>query len=154
VTLELVSDGDSVANSSQPIDSMLEYRKARSFLISSNEMEAVVVRSPNNAPERPELRSQSGAELVSSLKVEFDEQVRVNAPKWTKWDGKVIETAIGDIRQWGNETVISYSIFNNSDRPTEIVPPQIQITGRKLRKKGRRKARESFQTSSRFGTTG
>jgi hypothetical protein len=54
----------------------------------------------------------------------------VNAPKWTKWEDKQIETSIGDMRQWSNETVISYSILNSSDQPVEIVPPQIQITGR------------------------
>ena len=40
-----------------------------------------------------------------------------------------------DTRQWSNETVISYSILNSSDQPVEIVPPQIQITGRTATKK-------------------
>ena len=31
--------------------------------------------------------------------------------------------------------MISYSILNGSDHPVEIVPPQIQITGRKAGKK-------------------
>ena len=33
VTLELVSDGASVANQSQPVDFLIEYRASRSFLI-------------------------------------------------------------------------------------------------------------------------
>ena len=44
-------------------------------------------------------------------------------------------TSIGDIRQWGNQTAISYSVLNSSDQPVEIVPPQIQIAGRKVTKK-------------------
>jgi len=65
----------------------------------------------------------------------FQVQMRLNAPSWTKWAGKQIQTSLGDIRQWKNEMVISYSIFNGSDKPVEIVPPQIQITGLKPTKK-------------------
>ena len=36
VTLELVSDGTSIPNQSQPVDFLIEYRSARSFLISSD----------------------------------------------------------------------------------------------------------------------
>ena len=36
VTLELVSDGAGIPNQSQPVDFLIEYRSARSFLISSD----------------------------------------------------------------------------------------------------------------------
>ena len=72
---------------------------------------------------------------LSSLDEEFKQQQRINAPKWTKWQDKQIETSIGDMRQLSNESVISYSILNNSNEPVEIVPPQIQITGRQATKK-------------------
>ena len=65
----------------------------------------------------------------------------MNAPRWTKWEGQQIETSIGDMRQSSNETVISYSIFNSSDQPVEIVPPQIQITERKARKKKKKEGK-------------
>jgi len=78
---------------------------------------------------------------LSSLDEEFIEQESVNAPKWTRWEGQQIETSIGDMRQWSNETAISYSILNGSNQPVEIVPPQIQITGRKATKKKRKKGK-------------
>jgi hypothetical protein len=59
----------------------------------------------------------------------------VNAPGWMKWEGKQIETSLGDIRQWSNQTVISFSILNASNQPVEVVPPQIQISGRAVKKK-------------------
>ena len=65
----------------------------------------------------------------------------MNAPKWTKWQDKQIETSIGDMRQWSNETVISYSILNSSNQPVEIVPPQIQITGRQATKKKKKEGK-------------
>jgi hypothetical protein len=61
--------------------------------------------------------------------------VRINAPVWTRWEGNQIETSIGEIRQWNNQVAVSYSVLNHSDQPVEIVPPQIQIAGRKLTKK-------------------
>jgi hypothetical protein len=81
----------------------------------------------------------SGSAPLSNLDEEFRQQQKVNAPKWTKWEDKQIETSIGDMRQWSNQTVISYSILNSSDQPVEIVPPQIQITGRSAAKKKKRK---------------
>ena len=78
---------------------------------------------------------------LSNLDEEFRQQQKVNAPKWTKWEDKQIETSIGDMRQWSNETVIAYSVLNSSDQPVEIVPPQIQITGRTATKKKKKEGK-------------
>jgi hypothetical protein len=78
---------------------------------------------------------------LSSLDAVFKLQEGVNAPQWTKWEDKQIETSIGDMRQLSNRTMISYSILNSSHEPIEIVPPQIQITGRKATKKKRKEGK-------------
>jgi hypothetical protein len=137
VTLELVSDGVALSNQSQPVDFLIEYRAARSFLISAD---SGAVASPSApAKETDHGKSGRGASTtlspLSSLDEEFRQQENVNAPRWTKWEEQQIETSIGDIRQWSNESMVSYSILNNSNQPVEIVPPQIQITGRKATKK-------------------
>ncbi len=142
VNLELMSDGIAKGDS-QPIDFFIEYRASRSFLINSDAPSPVSpkladTRSHPNATDEQTL---SISVVPSALDQEFEQQKRINAPKWTKWDGKQIETSIGDVRQWNNETVIAYSVFNSSDQPVEIVPPQIQITGRKLEKKKKKEGR-------------
>lgn len=137
VTLELVSDGASAPNQSQPVDFLIEYRSARSFLISSDPGTPTMPTAPGKIPAR-EISSGdtgSGSAPLSNLDEEFRQQQKVNAPKWTRWEDKQIETSIGDMRQWSNETVIAYSVLNSSDQPVEIVPPQIQITGRMATKK-------------------
>jgi len=143
VTLELVSDGTGVPNQSQPVDFLIEYRPARSFLISADSETLAIASTPGKKPEHGinGANSGSGSTPLSSLDEEFKQQERVNAPKWTKWEGKQIETSIGDMRQWSNETVISYSILNSSDQPVEIVPPQIQITGRQATKKKKKEGK-------------
>jgi hypothetical protein len=136
VTLELISDGTS-ASATQPVDFLIEYRASRSFLINSD---APLPALPKMADKGRGIGvADESTRSQSALDVEFEQQKRINAPKWSKWDGKQIETSIGDVRQWSNETIISYSIFNNSDQPVEIVPPQIQITGRKAEKKKKKK---------------
>jgi hypothetical protein len=141
VTLELVSDGAGVTNQSQPVDFLIEYRASRSFLIAGDSGAPAISTAPGKEPSH----GVGGGEVtttsapLSSLNEEFKQQQRINAPKWTKWQDKQIETSIGDMRQLSNESVISYSILNNSNEPVEIVPPQIQITGRQATKKKKKK---------------
>jgi hypothetical protein len=141
VTLELVSDGAGVTNQSQPVDFLIEYRASRSFLIAGDSEAPAILTAPGKEPSH----GVGGGEVtttsapLSSLDEEFKQQQRINAPKWTKWQDKQIETSIGDMRQLSNESVISYSILNNSNEPVEIVPPQIQITGRQATKKKKKK---------------
>lgn len=133
VTLELVSDGAGITEKTQPVDFLLEYRSARTFLIDGDlgiASTPVAAKAEHNSRD-----ARATSAPASNLDVEFIEQQKVNSPKWTKWQDKQIETAIGDIRQWGNQTAISYSVLNNSSEPIEIVPPQIQIAGRKMKKK-------------------
>lgn len=141
VTLELISDG--APNPTQPVDFLIEYRTARSFLISADSESLARRSSPTKEPERgvssgtASLRSAP----LSSLDEAFKLQQSVNAPRWTKWEDKQIETSIGDMRQLSNQTMISYSILNSSNEPIEIVPPQIQITGRKATKKKKKEGK-------------
>jgi hypothetical protein len=141
VTLELVSDGASIANQSQPVDFLIEYSSARSFLISSDSG-ALAMPSPSSKEREQSINDgDTGSGPLSSLDGEFKEQARVNAPRWTKWEGQQIETSIGDIRQLSNETMISYSILNSSNQPVEILPQQIQITGSTATKKKKKEGK-------------
>ncbi len=145
VTLELVSDGASVPNATRPVDFLIEYRTARSFLITADS-ESLALRSapPTKEPE-PGVNSGTASlrpAPLSTLNEAFKLQKSVNAPKWTKWEDKQIETSIGDVRQLNNQTMIAYSILNNSNGPIEIVPPQIQMTGRKATKKKKKEGKD------------
>ena len=142
VAMELVSDGVATADETQPVDFLIEYRAARSFLISDDPSPVALVNAPAKVIERG--ATEGGAaprSPLSSLDEAFRQEETVNAPRWTKWEEKQIETSIGDIRQMGNRTMISYSILNNSNQAIEIVPPQIQITGRKTTKKKKREGK-------------
>jgi hypothetical protein len=136
VTLELISDGVGASGSVLPVDFLIEYRTSRSFLITgSASAEHAKVEQPGSTLSSASPRIPAAVKPLSAIDEEYELQIRVNAPGWTKWEGKQIETSLGDIRQWSNQTVISFSILNASPQPVEIVPPQIQISGRAVKKK-------------------
>lgn len=136
VALELISDGDKESSPDRPVDFLLEYRLPRSFLIvaglNSNSADADGSEARTRVADSTDRRAPLPR---SELDEAYAMQTRINTPAWSRWDGEQIETSLGDIRQWGNRTAVSFSILNRSDRPIEIVPPQIQIAGRKQKKK-------------------
>jgi hypothetical protein len=146
VTIELISAGASAASDTPPVDFLIEYRTTRSFLIAGD--------TPGPKAPKPQTKARSGRRVRAPLAIirrgdaprsALDEvfalQTQINAPEWTKWEGRQIETSVGGVRQWKNETVVAYSIFNNSDASVEIVPPQIQIAGRKPDRKKSKKSK-------------
>ena len=141
VSLELVSDGVGVSDPPRPVDFLIEYDSQRSFLIPSELSPLAVVSSDSGAIGNGPVVANRKPKQFSALDDEFERQARVNTPRWMKWDGKQIETSIGDMRQWNNESVISYSILNASDSPVEIIPPQIQVAGRKAAKKKKKEGK-------------
>jgi len=147
VTIELISAGASAASDTTPVDFLIEYRTARSFLVAEDTPLPTAPKTTDKGQDRKmsshvaERSSGAGDAPRSALDEVFAQQAQINAPEWTKWEGRQIETSVGCVRQWKNETVVAYSIFNDSNASVEIVPPQIQIAGRKPDKKKSKKSK-------------
>lgn len=147
VTIELISAGVSAASDSPPVDFLIEYRTTRSFLVVGDASGPTAPKTTNKGNERKmsspaiERLFGTGDAPRSELDDVFAVQTQINAPAWTKWEGRQIETSVGGVRQWKNETVVAYSIFNNSEASVEIVPPQIQIAGHRPEKKKSKKSK-------------
>lgn len=147
VTIELISAGANAASDAAPVDFLIEYRTARSFLIGGGTFEPTTPEVTDKGQERKTSSRPAGQTASSSnaprsaLDEVFAAQAQINAPEWTKWQGRQIETSIGRVQQWKNETVVAYSIYNNADSSVEIVPPQIQIAGRKPGKSKSKKSK-------------
>jgi len=147
VTIELISAGTNAASDSPPVDFLIEYRTAPSFLIVGDMPGLTAPAVTDKAQERKTGSRPAGQTTNfgdaprSALDEVFAKQAHINTPEWTKWEGRQIETSVGQVQQWKNETVVAYSIFNNSDASVEIVPPQIQIAGRKPERKKSKKSK-------------
>ena len=147
VTIELISAGTNAASDTPPVDFLIEYRTARSFLVAGDTHGPTAPKTTDKG-QGQKTSSRPGEHIASSgdaprsvLEEVFARQAQINAPEWTKWESRQIETSVGGVRQWKNETVVAYSIFNNSDASVEIVPPQIQIAGRKPDRKKSKKSK-------------
>lgn len=145
VVLQLISDGDA-ARATQAVDFLLEYKPHKSFVVFADP--SAMEGSLSAAGPR---RTGVTANHVTSSPIdqELTFQSSVNAPAWTKWEGQQIRTSIGDIRQLGDQTLIAYSILNAGEQPVEILPPQIQMDGRKAKKsKGKNILSDQLQVRS------
>jgi hypothetical protein len=143
VSLELINDGPD--GGATPVDFLLDYKPAGSFLVrdtapasaaDGNKEAAVAVARPAAGPSA----SSSAGAPPSALELEYEQQQRINTPDWSKWENKQFETSLGDVRQWENQVAVSFSVLNTSGHAIEIVPPQIQIAGvtkQKKKKKGK-----------------
>src|SRR5580658_9429975 len=142
VSIELISDGIGGGGPALPVDFLIEYRTLRSVLIpvgAGAENVKVDLSGITPPPASPGIAA--AANPLSAVDREYEQQMRINAPGWTKWEDKQIRTSLGDIRQWCNETVVSFSILNPSNQPVEVVPPQIQISGRAVSKKKKKEGK-------------
>jgi hypothetical protein len=103
VTLELISDGPVGTSSADPVDFLIEYRANRGFFVDPG---------PSDLSSKPSVQLKehgSSHALVnlslgntSALDEEYAQQMRINAPAWTPWEGRQIEISIGEVRQWSN----------------------------------------------------
>jgi hypothetical protein len=87
VTLELISEGAAGANATQAVDFLIEYRASRGFLVASTP----TVLSTASLTHPIKLDDTAGTVNVtntSALDEEYTQQMRINAPSWTHWDGK------------------------------------------------------------------
>jgi hypothetical protein len=142
VSLELINDGS--AGGATPVDFLLDYKPAQSFLVSEVTPEAAsaaagATASHTRAGTRPNRSAPSEGAPPSALELEYQQQQRINTPDWSKWENKQIETSLGDVRQWENQVAVCYSVLNPTDHAVEIVPPQIQISGQSQQKKRKKK---------------
>lgn len=145
VVLHLISDGDA-APATQPVDFLLEYKSQKSFVVFANLSASDA--SPSTGGDSG-VGSVAHKAALSPIDQALLFQSSVNAPVWTKWAAQQIQTSIGDIRQLGTQTLIAYSVLNAGDQPVEIVPPQIQMDGRKPKKsKGKNILSDQLQIRS------
>jgi hypothetical protein len=125
VSLELMNDGTD--GGLTPVDFLLDYKPTGSFLVRDTAPASTADGSKEGAvavapPAGPRARASAGAP-PSALELEYEQQQRINTPDWSKWENKQFETSLGDVRQWGNQVAVSFSVLNTSGHAIEIVPP-------------------------------
>lgn len=124
VSLHLISAGI-VASAAPRVDFFVEYRRPKALLIENSGQSfflpetqpvlAATSETPNGAPTK---RDWIGEALV---------QQKNSAPSW---HGKELLAATGDSAQHGTQTAMGFSVVNHSKTVVELLPPQLEISGR------------------------
>jgi hypothetical protein len=163
ISIRLISPGD--VGSTDPTDFVVDYRGRKSMF----ESRVVVLGTPGRdltEPSPENARAVDASDPLSShsdatvprhstpdlnTDSSLDHQFIVGAPHWVtvpelakliKANAKApncIAIAIGDIRQEGDNMVVSFSILNISHHWVNIMPPQIELTNPLLSKKEAKK---------------
>jgi hypothetical protein len=122
ISLHLISEGKSAADAK--VDFLLEYRRQQSLLIDPERQSFLIADTqPVSAapviscarPEKPDLIAQ-----------ELGKQSAVSYPAW---QGKEILGALGGSTQREQQTIVGFSVFNNSKHAIELLPPQVELRG-------------------------
>ena len=129
ISLQLVSAGTSSAN--PQVDFLVEYRREPNALIDPVGGSFLIPEAPpaSTLPVRTFRDTEKPDYVAEGLK----KQRALSSPKW---EGKAVLVALGDSVEHGQQTIVSFSVLNNSNRPIELLPPQIELRGARKTKKG------------------
>lgn len=124
VSLHLISAGI-VTNADPRVDFFVEYRRPQALLIENSgqsfflpETQPILplnLDSPHSAVAKPDWIAEALGQQTASSPV---------------WQGKELMAAIGDSVRQREQTVVGFSLVNRSKTVVELLPPQLEISGR------------------------
>lgn len=147
VSVRLLSPGD--AGSSDPVDFVVSYRGKHSLFGDSGSGGVVAV--AHGAAGDGQLRGAAAIASPLDATTALAHQDTVAAPHWyTARDLAVmikanalapnnIAISVGEIRQQGDEMVISFSVLNISNHWIQVMPPQVELANPLASKKDKKK---------------
>jgi hypothetical protein len=131
ISLHLISPGQAEGNST--VDFLVEYRHPQGVLISSSGTQSFVIPEMRSAVQAGPVNPSVNAEKVDVIGRELEQQKAISTPMW---QGKELLAAVGESREREHQTVLRFSVLNNSRRVIELLPPQIEFSGIAGHKKG------------------
>ena len=140
VTLHLVSPGKTDQDPKvdflvqyRPPDSLLVAVDRQGFLIADTRPITPAASSVNSSPRKPD-----------PVANELEAQKGISTPAW---QGKELHAAVGASVSRGHETIVGFSILNDTKRTIELLPPQIELVGSARGKKDKQIKAEPIPVS-------
>ena len=124
VSLHLISSG-LVTTEDPRVDFLVEYRRPKGLLIENRDPSFFV--SETQPLSQPNAEAPTAAAAKPDWIAEALAQQKASSPSW---QGKELMTALGRSIQHGTETSVGFSLMNQSKNVVELLPPQLEITGR------------------------
>ena len=128
VALHLVSPGKT--DQDPKVDFLVQYRAPQSLLVGADIQSFLIADTrPIAPPESPIDLSRHKSDPVADA---LEAQEGISAPAW---QGKELHTVVGASVNRRHETIVGFSILNNTKQTIELLPPQIQLVGSARSKK-------------------
>ncbi len=126
ISLHLVSVGKGAADAR--IDFLVEYRPPQSVVISPEKQSFLIADTRPLSPEAPTNPADASvhASPPDSIANQLERQKSFPSPVW---QGKKLLVALGDSLEMNHQTILSFSVLNDSKRVIELLPPQLELTG-------------------------
>ncbi len=128
VSLTLVSDGASAHSGA--VDYVLEYQPQRSFIVSAAYPSVLIGNTKSLDPERPKTPDTA----PPAPKTDSDEKSSKPLATVLDWHGKELRVAVARTEEKGSDMAVAFSVRNDSSRTVELLPPQVQLSGRAKQK--------------------
>ena len=123
ISLHLVSVGKGVADAR--VDFLVEYRPPQSVVISP-EKQSFLIADTRPASSTALAVSPSQPDRPDPLAKQLEKQKVLPSPAW---QGKELLVALGESLEMNHQTILSFSVLNDSKRVIELLPPQLELTG-------------------------
>jgi hypothetical protein len=131
ISLHLINPGLAVGNST--VDFLVEYRHQQGVLISSSGTQSFLIPELRPVLQVGPVSPATPAEKQDVIGRELEQQIAISTPVWV---GKELLAAVGETREREHQTILRFSVLNNSRRVVELLPPQIEFSGTAGHKKG------------------
>jgi hypothetical protein len=126
ISLHLVSAGKGAADAR--VDFLVEYRRPQTVVISPEKQSFLIADTrplSSDAPGNPADASVHAGQQDSTVK-QLEKQKRVPSPPW---QGKELLVALGDSLEANHQTILGFSVLNDSKGVIELLPPPLELTG-------------------------
>jgi hypothetical protein len=131
ISLHLVSGGKGALNAR--VDFLVEYRPSQSLLISPDK-QSFVIADTRPVSSTALAVSPSQPDRPDPLAKQLEKQKVLLSPAW---QGKEMLVALGDSVETNHQTVLGFSVLNDSKSVIELLPPQLELTGTAHGKRGK-----------------
>jgi len=135
ISLHLVSAGKGAADTR--VDFLVEYRPLQSVVISPEKESFLIVDTRPLSSEAPTNPADTSVHVSppDSVANQLERQKSLPSPAW---QGKELLVALGESLEMNHQTILGFSVLNDSKRVIELLPPQLELTGTAHGKGGKR----------------
>ena len=122
VTLQLVSPGK--ADQNPRVDFVLQYRPPESLLVVADRQSFLLADTRPIAP--PATSAGLSPRTPDPVADELEAQKGISA---STWQGKDLKAAVGASVSSGRQTILGFSVLNDTKQTIELLPPGIELAG-------------------------